>query len=392
MEHRLYDDSPYLEEWQTEVTGIAEKGGKYHVTLAATAFYPEGGGQLADRGTIDGIPVEHVYEESGAIYHVLPAAPQRRGVACRLDFGRRFDHMQQHTGQHLLSHVFEELCGAGTSSFHMGEEDVSIEISLPEVPPQAIKAVEGRANGLIYRDLRVRTHVVSPEEAARFPEVTPPPGAVAVRVVEIESVEFNACCGTHVSRLGEIGIVKVVRAERMGSTQTRIYFKCGNRALRDYQQKHDVAATLSRQYKAAEGELVPRVEAQAAQLKAARKEIEGLRMRLLDLEAAGLAKSATSALIHMSCDDRRFDEMSMLGKHLLKHGDFILLLVSRPDRRLIFACGKGFSLDCGRLFKEHLAAFNGKGGGSPNWATAAFAEMGDLGRFEEFLLRQVRGK
>lgn len=385
VENRLYNDSPYLKEWQTEVTDVLQRDGKYHITLAETAFYPEVGGQTADRGTIEGIPVEDVLEQNDTIYHVLSALPQNKIVACALDFGRRFDHMQQHTGQHLLSAVFELLYKADTSSFHMGEEDVSIEIALPEVTGQIIRAVEDRTNELIYRDLPVTTHVVSPEEASRFPGVHPPANASIIRVVEIDSVEFNACCGTHVSRLGEIGIIKVIRTEKMGTAQTRVYFKCGSRALKDYQAKNEITAAMSRQYKVTEAELLSRVEAQAGQLKAAKIEVEELKEKLLDIEAVRIAKSATAQVIQISFEDRHFDELNFLGKRILQNGEFILILSSVPDKRLVLACGKGFDLNCGKIFKEQLASFNGKGGGSPGWANAGFTNPDDMRRFEEFL-------
>ncbi len=392
MDRRLYDESPYIVEWKTEVTARVPRDGKCHVTLAATAFYPEQGGQLADRGTIDGVPVEELYERDGSVWHVLPSAPPGPTVACRLDFARRFDHMQQHTGQHILSNVFEQLCRADTSSFHMGEEDASIELSMPDISPQVARAVEAKTNEYLNRDLPVRTHVVSPAEATKFPNIKIPPGAGVVRVVEIETVEFNACCGTHVSRLGEIGLIKIVRTEKMGAGQTRAYFKCGGRALRDYQTKHDVVAALGRQYKVTEAELVPRVEQQAAQLKAATKEIEQLQNKLLDYEAAGMARAATSPLIVRSFDDRRFAELNFLGKHLLKHGDFVLILSSVPDKRLVFArSDKLADIDCGKVFKEQLPAYHGKGGGSPNWANAGFASVEDMKRFEAFLVETARG-
>ncbi len=169
MDHRLYNDSPYINEWQTEVRSTVERDGKCHITLAETAFYPEQGGQLADRGTIDGMPVEGLYEQDQTVYHILPSAPGGKVVKCKLDFARRFDHMQQHTGQHILSYVFEILCHADTSSFHMGEEDASIELAMPDIPAQVARSVEDKVNQLLNLDLKVRTHVTSPAEAVRYP-------------------------------------------------------------------------------------------------------------------------------------------------------------------------------------------------------------------------------
>jgi alanyl-tRNA synthetase len=387
VDHRLYNDSPYINEWQTEVRTIGVKDGKSHVTLAETAFYPEQGGQLADRGTIDGIPVEGVYEQDQTVYHVLTSAPVGKVVKCRLDFGRRFDHMQQHTGQHILSAVFEMRCHADTSSFHMGEEDASIELSMPDIPAATIHSVEDKVNQLLNLDLAVKTHVTSPAEAARFPGVKPPAGASVIRVVEIETVEYNACCGTHVSRLGEIGLIKIVRTEKMGAGQTRVYFKCGRRALADYQTKHEVVATLGRQYKVTESELLPRIDLQAAQLKAATREIEQLKNKLLDIEATETAHTAVSPLIVRAYDDRHFAELNFLGKSILKHGDFVLVLSSVPDRRLVFARSDRFAaIDCGKIFKENLPAYGGKGGGSAGWANAGFGSVDDMKRFEAYLV------
>jgi alanyl-tRNA synthetase len=386
MDHRLYNDSPYINEWQTEVRSTVEKDGKFHVTLAETAFYPEQGGQLADHGTIDGISVEGLYEQDQTVYHVLPKAPSGKVVKCRLGFARRFDHMQQHTGQHILSAVFEMMSQADTSSFHMGEEDASIELSMPDIPAQTVKAVEDKVNALLNLDLAVKTHVVSPERATKFPGVKPPEGATVIRVVEIETIEYNACCGTHVSRLGEIGLMKIVKIEKMGAGQTRVHFKCGQRALKDYQLKQEVIATLGRQYKATESEIVSRIDLQATQLKAATKEVEQLKNKLLNIEAAEIAKTAASPLIFRSFEDRHFDELSFLGKDLLKQGNFILIMESVLDKRLVFARSDKFAdINCGKIFKEQLQAFNGKGGGSPNWANAGFASVDDMKRFAAYL-------
>jgi alanyl-tRNA synthetase len=267
----------------------------------------------------------------------------------------------------------------------MGEEDASIELATPDIPSPVARSVEDKVNQLLNLDLKVKTHVNSPAEAARYPGVKPPEGASVIRVVEIETVEYNACCGTHVSRLGEIGLIKITRTEKMGAGQTRAYFNCGRRALADYQVKHDDVATLGRQFKVTEGELVPRIDLQSSQLKAATKEIELLKNKLLDIEATETAKTATSPLIVRSYD-RHFDELNFLGKNILKQDNFILVLTSVPDKRLVFARSDKFAdVNCGKIFKEQLPAYNGKGGGSANWANAGFASLEDMKRFEAFL-------
>ncbi len=138
MEQRLYCDSPYTTEWQAGVVAIEPADGKFNILLSETAFYPGGGGQPSDRGTIDGIPVEDVLEKDGHIVHVLGRAPENKTVKCAIDFERRFDLMQQHSGQHLLSAVLFKLFQCKTSSLHMGMDELSIDVAMAEMPAQML--------------------------------------------------------------------------------------------------------------------------------------------------------------------------------------------------------------------------------------------------------------
>jgi alanyl-tRNA synthetase len=230
MEDRLYCDSPYIKEWNSEITGMTEKDGKCLVTLDKTAFYPGGGGQPSDRGTIGGINIIDVYEEHGQTYHVLASRPAEKTVACKLDFGRRLDYMQQHTGQHLLSAILFDDYQWKTSSLHMSEEEVSVDVSVTDIPADTVKAIEEKVNGRIYMDLAIKTHVVGPEEAARFPLRKAMPHADIIRVVEIDSIDFSPCCGTHVTHTGEIGIVKIMYTEKSGVRRACTFYAGGERS------------------------------------------------------------------------------------------------------------------------------------------------------------------
>jgi alanyl-tRNA synthetase len=385
VEQRLYCDSPYLEEWQAEIEEIAEKGGKYHVSLSRTAFYPGGGGQPSDRGTIDGIAVEDVYEQDGRIYHVLGKPVEKKSVACRLDFSRRFDLMQQHTGQHLLSAVLYRLYGCKTSSLHMGENELSIDVGLPDMPPETITAVEDMANEYIYRDLPVLTHSVTAEEACRIELRKEPPKEGEVRIVEISSIDRTPCCGTHVRRTGEIGIIKIVKAEKRGD-ETRVYFKCGKRALKDYQLKQDIVSGLVRLYRMSESEVLSKAESTFSQLKGLQNELAEMKDKALKAEAAELVSASTSKVIEKAYADKSFADISILANHIIKSGDFIVVLGSIPDKRLLFAHSGRFGINCGLVLKENLPAFNGKGGGKPNWANGGFNSVEDMHRFSAFLV------
>lgn len=385
MEHRLYCDSPYTTEWLSDVERIVEKDRKYHVTLSETAFYPGGGGQPSDRGAIDGIAVEDVYERDGHIYHVLGKAPGQKTVACRLDFERRFDLMQQHTGQHLLSAVLFKLYKCRTSSLHMGMDELSIDVELSEMPPQMLTIVEEGVNEYIYRDIPVVTHVVTAEEASELTLRKTPPKEGEVCIVEIASIDRSPCCGTHVRRTGEIGIVKIVKAEKRGS-ETRVHFKCGKRALKDYQLKQDIVSGLVRLYHMSESEVLAKTEAIAAQLRNTQKELTELKDKALKAEARELTGTTTSKVIERAFNDKNFGDIGTLAKHIIDSGDFIVILASIPDKRLLFAHSGKFDVNCGKMLKEHLPSFNGKGGGKDNWANGSFNTIEDMDRFKAFLL------
>ena len=230
MTKKLYYTAPDVDVWTTTVTSVRQDGETYIVTLTETAFYPEGGGQPSDAGTIAGLPVLDVFDENGEVYHRLPAHPGMGAVSCVLDRKRRRDHTQQHSGQHVLSAVLVEQLGAETVGFHLGREVVTIDITAGALTEADMLAVENRANELIYANLPVETYWVTPEEAERMPFRKRPDVQGSVRVVEMKGIDLSACCGTHVKRTGEIGVIKLLKAERHRG-MTRLSFLCGGRAL-----------------------------------------------------------------------------------------------------------------------------------------------------------------
>ena len=166
---KLYYSQPWLRELDTRITSQREVEGKYLVVLAETIFYPTGGGQPHDLGTINGIPILDVFEEDGTVFHVLPEPLEGSSAHGVLDWPRRLDHMQQHSGQHLLSAIFQDEYGYRTESFHLGAEYCSIDITTPDLTRQEQLAAEARANELILEDLPVFTYTLQPEEFGQVP-------------------------------------------------------------------------------------------------------------------------------------------------------------------------------------------------------------------------------
>lgn len=389
MESRIYYDDPDVIEWEAEVIDVIEENGVYHIALSKTALYPGGGGQPADKGSIDGIPVEGAYEKDDRAYYVLKARPKSGVVRCIIDRAYRKDLMRQHTGQHILSSVFDAY-GGETSSFHLGDEEVSIEISLPDIGPEMLKVVEDKANDIVMGDLPVISHIVTQERANEFSLRKKPPQGDTIRIVDIGGIDFSACCGTHVRRTGEVGIIKIIKAEKTRK-QTKVWFKCGSRALMDYQEKHETVMSLSKHYKVPESEVLSRNEAAALQLKELQRELIAVKEKLLVIEAHDIMKSANGKIIRKDFEDKKSADVSFMAKIILDNGSFVLILSSIPEKRLILAHDGEFILDCGKLFKEHLSAFNGKGGGGNKWANAGFTELEDMKKFEDFLMEHITG-
>lgn len=401
---KLFYSEPYLKQWEASVENVIERDNKYYVKLSKTAFYPEGGGQPSDHGTIDGVELLELEEKDGVIYHILPEAPKNTTVSCELDFERRLDLMQQHSGQHLLSAVFYNTYDGKTSSFHLGEDYISIDISLSDVSSELIKEVEDKANKYIYENIEVKNFLITPDEVDNYPLRKLPKVKEDIRIVEIGDVDFSPCCGTHVTKTGEIGIIKIIKFEKYKGN-TRIYFKCGNRALQDYQNKNDIISGLSKQFNAAENEILVRAEAILHELDEAQKTVKEYKDKIAYYEAMDIlnseeldmegysskqeAKASHGNKIVRVFSEKSFVDIQLISKHILSKGSFLQILASELDNRILFAHDGGFEINCGKAFKEHLSSFNGKGGGSDKQAQGGFQNTEDMLRFVEFLKEMV---
>src|SRR5215467_5102151 len=251
MTERLYLRDPYLTRFSARIVSLAELGGHPAAVLDRSAFYPEGGGQPADRGTLSGAAVLDVQERDGLVLHVLDRAVSPGEVEGLVDWQRRFDHMQQHHGQHLLSAAFERVHGAPTTSFHLGERTCTIDLdcSISRLDEPALLAAEAAANETVWRDLPVVARDFGPEERSRLPLRKEP--VKGDRVVLVEGVDASPCGGTHPRRTGEVGCVAILRAQRWGSRAARVEFVCGNRVVQALTQSTEVIARAAEVMRAA---------------------------------------------------------------------------------------------------------------------------------------------
>lgn len=389
MTQKIYYDAAYTRQWHTLITNRVTKEDGVYVTLVETAFYPHGGGQPCDLGQIGGIAVLEVNLEDGEIWHKLERSPEQDEVDCELDWERRFDHMQQHTGQHLLSAITLKLTDAMTLSFHLGTDYATIDVAAETLGAEQLAAIEQEVNRQIVRNAPVRASWVTAEEAARLPLVKQPTVTEDIRIVEIEGVEYNACGGTHVAATGEIGIIKLLRTEKVKGG-TRIYFKCGMRALNEFTAAQQVLNGITAKLKTSRDELLERIEKMEQEQKLLQNELNAVKSTNDSYYAQELLATREGLVIAQIFEDKSLKDMQSLATKLTAEHEGLVLFASISEAKVVLAQnGQPPEWACGPFFKGNLGAYQGKGGGSEKLAQAGFASSEDALAFYEFTKEQL---
>jgi alanyl-tRNA synthetase len=382
MTERLYYTDPYLTTFSATVVEQLTWEDQPAVVLDRTAFYPTSGGQPADTGLLGGNRVVDVVarEHDGAIVHVLEQALTEGEVHGTVDWHRRFDHMQQHTGQHLLSAGFEQLLGTDTVGFHLGAQSSTVDLDATRLDAASTEPVEELVNRVIWEDRPVNTRFVDSDQLDALPLRRPPVIEGSVRIIEVagpptnagHTFDVNPCGGTHVARTGEIGLLKIVRLDYRGE-ETRVEFLCGERALRDYQAKNAIISQLASQLTVGYWELDQAVDRLQAEAKEARRSLRQAQGRLLKAEAAELARAAdlTGAyrLVWQVWEQRDPGELRALAQAVAQHPGTVALLAGIGQRtHLCFSRAERVDLDVSLLLRQASGALGGKGGGQPHMA------------------------
>ncbi|MGC6583773.1 alanyl-tRNA editing protein [Paenibacillus sp. Dod16] len=388
MTKKLYYDSAYIREWETRITRKLEREDGTYLIMEETAFYPHGGGQPCDLGWIDKIPVLDVVQEEGEILHKVERLPEKEEVSCRLDWDRRFDHMQHHSGQHLLSAMCLEVCQAETLSFHLGQDYATIDIAQSDLSQDQLMMLELEVNDQLYLNRKVTNYFVSREQAAALPLVKQPKVTDDIRIVEIEGIEYNACGGTHVSATGEIGMIKLLRAEKQKG-HLRIYFKCGYRALNEFNAGMEILSSLSTRFNTSKEEILDRIAKWDHEQKLLQAELNAVKAENDVYLAGKLLADRQGSLIQHVFADKPLKDMQNLAVKLTEEADVIVLFVSSADHKVVLAQGGKSGLACGAFFKQYLADYRGKGGGSDKLAQAGFANGEDAMAFYHFAAQSL---
>ncbi|CAN5400210.1 DHHA1 domain-containing protein [soil metagenome] len=372
MTERLYYTDAYTAEFDAVILKVMQHDGRAAVVLDRTAFYPTSGGQPHDTGTLASARVLEVVEaEDGGILHVVDREVAPGSVRGSIDWDRRFDHMQQHTGQHVLSAAFDRLLQARTVSFHLGSASASIDLAR-EVSPAEIARVERDANRIVWEDRPVNVRFADGEEVARLPLRKEPARGGVLRLVEVDGSDLSACGGTHVARTGAIGIVAVASWERFKGG-TRVEFLCGGRALAGYHALRDAVAASVRLISVLPGELPAGIERLQAEGKEAKRQIRDQQGRLAGFEAEKLVAHAEGLgpwrVVLAALDGWDPNGLKALACAIVDRPRHIAVLFGGPAPAAVVAArGEAVAFDCAVLLKSLTTAFGGKGGGRPDLA------------------------
>jgi alanyl-tRNA synthetase len=368
---RLYYTDSYLQEFRARVTGRAEDGRRIY--LDRTAFYPTSGGQPHDTGAIAGVPVLEVVDEGERIAHVMEATHspvEGAEVGCRIDWDRRFDHMQQHSGQHLLSAVLVAGFGLPTVSFHLGQESSTIDLDATALDAATLLEGERRANQAVFEDRPISVDFEDAAEARGLRKSSERTGVL--RIVSIEGLDRSACGGTHVRRTGEIGPILIRKLDKVRNT-IRVEFLCGGRAVRRARSDFDALARVAQMFS---GALEDVPELVHVQLEAARSN-DKLRRKL----QADLAQYQGRELYAATAPDEtgvrralqrlpngNLEDLRALAQSFTAQSKAVFTAALDEPPAVLLAVSADTGVDAGKLLKAALAQAGGRGGGNPRMA------------------------
>jgi alanyl-tRNA synthetase len=372
--HLYYEDS-YLAEFDAVVLEQFDVGGKPAVVLDQTAFYPNSGGQPCDTGNLGNTQVERVEEDnSGRVIHILDSPPSTQQVRGTIDWARRFDHMQQHTGQHILSQAFLHAVQAATLSFHLGQETSTIDIDLAQSEPSVLSAAEDLATRIVFEDRPVHILNVTREELSALGVRKESHREGDIRVIDIDTFDRSPCGGTHVRRCGEIGLILILGSERYKGG-TRVEFVCGGRALKAFRKDHEVLRELGRVLSAHPHE-IPRLTEKILQERSTlQRENKHLEERILEMEAQellhGADRTGGSIIVCQNYRDRRIESLKVLAQKVTgSPGALAILFAVQETAQVVVARNANVPGDCGAAVKQLTEKLGGKGGGKPELAQA----------------------
>jgi len=377
---RLYYQDSYLKEFRAKILKKIKIDNQPAVVLDETAFYPTSGGQPYDKGVIQDVAVVEVVEDGDEVIHILKEELKEKinsEVVGKIDWKRRFDHMQQHLGQHILSGALMEIWGAETVSFHLGEEVCTLDIAKEKLTEEEAKKADECANEIIYDNRPVKCYFVEGEEELKRLNLRKVPEKKGkIRIIEVEDFDFSACGGTHCQATGEVGMIKITKWEKRGEN-IRLEFVCGRRAWKDYFWKNEMIKNISNKLTIKDSELGEAIDRMLEERKGIGKELKEYKEKLQEYEAKRLIDESylrdnRIKIINKVFEEDNFQEVRELVQKIINLDESVVVLfgIKSEGAKILFACSRALKYDMNRLIGEAGKFIEGRGGGAPNFAQA----------------------
>lgn len=368
---KLYYENPYLREFVAEVIEITEKDGKFHILLDKTAFYPEGGGQPSDTGMLDDCPITSVFQEGGHIYHVSPKKPIKlRRAKGFIDWDKRFDGMQQHLSQHILSACFFEKFKALTIGFHIGNDVCTVDIDKP-LSFEQLEEIETYANHIILQNFKIETLYPSSRELKKMPlRKLSSKIEGDVRIVKIDDFDYNACAGVHPQSTIEVQLVTILKQEKYKALN-RITFVGGNRAISLAKSNQKFARQICSFLKSNEAQAISKIELLSKSSGELSAENRKLKSIISDFQVKDMIESAPSIkgvkIIKKIFKNVELKDAQTISAKLASYLGVVALLgvISDDSVYMLFSCSQNLDLlDMNAMLKDSITLIDGKGGGN----------------------------
>lgn len=370
MTEKLYRDNPYLRELTARVIEKKYQKGAFHLVLNRTLFYPHlSGGQPRDKGTINDIEVVDVYERDNKIVHVIENDIIGNDVILSIHWDTRFTHMQQHTGQHILSTVFSKLYNAKTVGFHLGSEFVYIDVTMSCLENSDLERIENFANKVVFSNFNVKTYYPSPQEISTLPLRKEPSVEGNIRIVEIDGIDYTPCGGTHVRNTGEVGIIKIRKWEKYKGN-IRIEFVCGNRALQDFRRKNEHINSISSLLSAKDTNCLNAVQRMYDENKDLQKEIRLLRNKLMEHEVDDLYRNSKNykdiKIVSKVFNNKNFKDIRQMTNQITEYPNSVVVMgvIENNKCQIIIGRSQNLNINTKEIFDNVIGIINGQGGGS----------------------------
>ncbi|MGL5346918.1 MAG: alanyl-tRNA editing protein [Peptostreptococcaceae bacterium] len=394
---KLYYKDQYIKEFTAEIVEVIEKGGKFHLVLDKTAFFPGGGGQFCDLGTIDVHNVIDVYEENSKVYHVIEKKPIKiHKVKCSIDWMRREDGMHQHFAQHVLSGCFYTKFKANTVAFHLGKEISTVDIQ-GILTTEQIRDIEVYANEIIGKNIHLETLIPSKKELKKiWIRRDLPDTAEQIRIVKIGDLDSNACCGVHPKSTLDLRLIKIRKWEKNRGA-TRIEFLAGNRAIKYILNRDLYLTDICRYLNGNEEEAITSVKNLHEKIEVELNQKRKLEEVVAKYEINEMIKNSVKvndlSIVTKIYENQNPKYISKVASKIVEEADVIALIALKSDDtvNLVFACSRSLqNISMNSILKDTMTLVDGRGGGSSVLAQGGGRNNGNLEIALDYALNKIK--